>query len=499
MRALYVCVHVAEFPAQALMRLRHDLAHSAVAVLGGEAPLEQVCSANARAVGLGVCDAMSRTELESFPSLKLLKRSLAEERSAQAVVMEAVNLFTPRVEVQPTRGAGWAVVLDMTGSGRIFGNAEQMVGRIAQAMKDLNFSVRIAASSNFLAAACLAPSALRTPLVIADGEETQHLAGLPLSALGLTAAQGEVFELWGLRTLGELAALPEVDLIVRLGQHGKRLRLLARGEHPHHMRPEEAVFALEEFLNLDVSVELLESLLFVLSPMFDQLIRRAQHHAYALASVTVRLGLEQGQVHERTIKPALPVADRELLLKLFHLDLQAHPPVAGVVTVFVSAEPGERGKVQLGLWSPQLPEPTRLDVTLARIAALVGEEQVGCAVLPDTHSPGSFQMKRFVVPTSPGKSGFQINNSVALRRCRPPVVIAVRYESGQLVAFHLAGTLYMVDRAYGPWRRSGDWWSAKVWSTEEWDVQATAQGGGLLCVVSHDLLHGQWKMEAVYD
>ncbi len=55
--------------------------------------------------------------------------------------------------------------------------------------------------------------------------------------------------------------------------------------------------------------------------------------------------------------------------------------------------------MQLGLFSPQLPEPARLDVTLARIRAIVGEENVGRAVLRDTHRPDGFRMEPFIVPS----------------------------------------------------------------------------------------------------
>ena len=75
---------------------------------------------------------------------------------------------------------------------------------------------------------------------------------------------------------------------------------------------------------------------------------------------------------------------------MLHLDLEAHPPDAAILTVLLHAEPGNTSKVQLGLFSPQLPEAGRLDVALARIAALVGDGNVGQAVLDDTHAPESF-------------------------------------------------------------------------------------------------------------
>jgi protein ImuB len=222
--------------------------------------------------------------------------------------------------------------------------------------------------------------------------------------------------------------------------------------------------------------------------------------------VTVKLGLDGGGEHNRTVKPALPVMQRDVLLKLLHLDLQAHPPPVGVVSVFVHAEPGARSKVQIGLFAPQMPEPLRLDVTLARIAALVGEERVGRAKLRDTHRADSFTMERFRVPdavTNDGKKSPRTRHAVALRRCRPPWPLLVQEEGARLKAFSLHGKRYAVQEAYGPWRRSGEWWSSDVWSCEEWDVRATSKMNDseiiLLCVVTHDLLRRKWEVDALYD
>lgn len=495
----YVCVHVPEFPTQALLRLRPELKGRAVAVMKGDPPLEEVCSANRWALRLGVAYGMTKTELESFAGVCVLRRSVMEERSTRDVVIEAASSFTPRMEVQPARGSALDVVLDMTGTRRIFGEVREVVARIEQAFRTLQLGVRVAASANLHTALCLAPTAAK-PIVVPQGHESNSLAELPLTALPLTEGQAERLELWGLRTLGELANLPETDLVIRLGQQGKSLRLLARGEYLHLMVPEEALFTLAEYVAFDSSVEMLDSLLFVLGPMLDQLVARAQNRALALASVTLTLGLDGGGEHVRTLKPSLPVVQREVLLKLLHLDLQAHPPCAGVMSVSVRAEAGDRSKVQLGLFAPQTPEPMRLDMTLARIAALVGEERVGSARLLDSHAPDGFLMERFTVTDSRvAKATDEKKAAAALRRCRPPVCVSVGFDESRPAVFFFAGKRYSVQRAFGPWRRSGDWWSGSVWSFEEWDVCATAGGDTLLCVLAHDLLRQHWHMEALYD
>lgn len=495
---VYVCVHVPEFPAQARLRLRPAHASQAVAVLEGDPPLEQVCSVNNKALALGVARGMTRAELDCFPGLIQLPRSVAEEQTARTALLSLMGEFTPRAEVLPFADAAFAVVLDMTGTTRVFGSPRQGALAVTRAIRTLGLVARSAVSSNFHTAVCMAPFAEKVPRVVEPAGEGEALGVLPLAALPLTQKQREIFDLWGLRTLRELAALSEVDLIVRLGQEGKRLLQLARGVHPHLFVPQEAVFSLEEHLAFDAPVEILDSLLFVLAPMLEQIIGRARTHALALASVTVTLMLEGGGEHTRTLKPALPLTEREVLLKLMHLDLQAHPPATGVVAVHLQAEPGTRSKVQIGLFSPQLPEPMRLDVTLARIAALVGEERVGRARLLDTHQVEGFAMDRFSVPSSTPAPA-ETSSSVSLRRMRPPVRIHMRTNGVRPESFFLDGQSYTVAEAYGPWRCSGDWWSTEVWSREEWDVCATTGSRSLLCLLMKDLLNGCWRLEALYD
>jgi hypothetical protein len=81
------------------------------------------------------------------------------------------------------------------------------------------------------------------------------------------------------------------------------------------------------------------------------------------------------------IRPALPSIDRKFLLKLLQLEIAAHPPQAAVLSFTLTAEGGQSSKVQLGLFAPQTPEPSRLDVTIARLKAHCwrGSRRLACA------------------------------------------------------------------------------------------------------------------------
>jgi len=354
-------------------------------------------------------------------------------------------------------------------------------------------------SRNFHAAMCCVRGTSARVRLVAAGEEGAALSGLPLRVLDLSEAHAETFGLWGIRTLGALAALPETQLIARMGQEGKRLRLMARGEFPHHFVPYEAAFVLQERMELDTPVEVMESLMFVVGMMLEQVIVRASARVLALASVSLTLELEGGGAHVRRVRPALPTNDRGVWLKLLHLDLEAHAPEAAVVAVTLEAEPGSTSKVQLGLFSPQLPEPMRLDVTLARIRAVVGEECVGSPVLKDTHGADGFRMEDFKV----GAQGslFETRMSpTAMRQLRPPERVRVSLRERRPVGFCFRETRYVVEKAYGPWLAEGDWWSGVEWVVEQWDLIARDERGGVLCCcVVNDRKTDVWQMVTLYD
>jgi protein ImuB len=497
---VYACLYAREFPAQALLRLRPELREKPCVVMDGEPPVQQACSLTSKARGLGMVHGMTQVEAETFAGITILRRSEKEEAAATQVLLECAGGFSPRVEERCENGA-FLCVIDIAGTIGLFGPPETLAQSLLARVRALGITACVAVSSNFYAAIAVARAPLRLSVrVIPTGEESTALAALPLTVLDLTEKQAETFSLWGIRTLGMLAALPEKELISRIGQAGKRLRQLARGEMPHLFQPVEPVFALAERMELDSPIEVLDALMFVVNVLLEQMILRATARALSLASVSITLALEGGTAHTRTVRPALPANDRQLWIKLLHLDLEAHPPQAPILVVSLDAEPGTASQVQLGLFSPQLPEPSSLDVTLARIRAIVGDGNVGSAVLADTHQPDSFRMEPFSVSATEPSELQPASLFTAMRRIRPAEAIAVTLQDKRPRAFVFREKRYAVERAFGPWRASGEWWNRTTWRCEQWDLVARAENGAILCCcLVRDLLREQWQMAALYD
>lgn len=499
--ALFACVHAAEFPAQALLRLRPELHGEPVAVLEGRAPQEFVCAMNRHALRKGAAHGMTRLDAEAVSGLRLLARSAESEVTARAVLLECAARFSPRIE-EASQGTACAFVLDIAGTERLFGPPLQLAERMRMALAAAGFRASIAVSGNYHAARMKAFAA-RGICVLAEGDEDGALAKLPITLLDLEEEQLETFATWGIRTLGQMAALPEVELIARLGPHAQQWRERARGVGAHMFQPIEPEFSLKEFCDFETPVEQMDSLLFIGARMIDCLVARAADRALSLALLTARMNLEGGRVHRCVLRPAVPSVDRKFLLKLLQLEIASHPPPAAVVSLEIAAEAGQSSTVQLGLFAPQTPEPSRLDVTLARLKAMVGEDRVGTPLLDDTHRSGSFCMKGFALDGKGAASGLEclhMTPRMALRRVRPPAPVRVEMRAARPAAFRDGVHGFVVTAAYGPWRTSGCWWSAGEWDVEEWDVLAArSDGSAVLCLLVCDPSRNEWRLEAYFD
>jgi protein ImuB len=495
--SLYAAIHAAEFPAQAILRLRPDLQPQPVAILDGVAPQEKVCSLNLHARKLGAVIGMTRLEIEELNRICVLVRSLDMELAARSVLLESVSQFSPRIEeIWATNACGF--VLDISGSARLFGSPEVIAKSLRSAITSAGFRASVSISHNFHTARICAEF-IRGINVIPVEQEAPAIAATLIASLRLDQSHNETFALWGIRTLGELAELPEEELILRLGQQAKLWLKLSRGTAEHTFQPIEATFELKEHVEFETHVEQLDSLLFIGANMINKLVSRATNRALSLSTITVHMSLERQFVYERVIRPAIPSSDRKFLLKLLQLEIAAHPPQAAITSLTLTAEAGQQSKVQLGLFAPQTPEPSRLDVTLARLKALVGDDRVGSPVLRDSHRSGSFDIENFAIPNQPVVRD-DTAVRISLRRMRPPHPLRIQLHSHKPHIFRDGADRYEVQSAYGPWHSSGCWWSVDKWDLEEWDVKATNNLGVTIgCLIIHEHLNDQWLLEAFYD
>jgi protein ImuB len=193
--------------------------------------------------------------------------------------------------------------------------------------------------------------------------------------------------------------------------------------------------------------------------------------------------------------------------------LKAHPPGAPLLKIHLAAEPAPPRPAQSGLFVPPSPEPEKLELTLAKIAGIVGEERAGSLRLLDTHRPEGFRMQRFAAASNLNEK-LQIprlardDNSLepdlvaALRIFRPPHKVSVSMQDGRPTHIASANKKEMQGKVLwtaGPWRSSGDWWEQEGWARDEWDIAVQQPTGIVFYRLVRDGLSGRWLLEGSYD
>jgi protein ImuB len=345
--------------------------------------------------------------------------------------------------------------------------------------------------------AILAARQLPGVTILPPGREVEILGHLPVHALPGELELIETLERWGVYTLAEFAALPPLGVVERLGEAGDRLLRLSLGqlERPLHAAPPSAEFiACQEF---DRPVELLEPLLFLLSPLLRDLTAKLVHYGLATDCFTLRCSLDGKREHVRTLEFPVALRDPLAILKQTQLDLEAHPVGAAIHAIEVELRPAQPRAKQNGLFVPGTPEPERLQVLIARLSAVAGANHVGSPMTLNTHRPDAHQIKScsFEGASSLAKEITPGTFPLAFRYFRPPLAARVETtgsgEPRRITTRRVSGS---VVEAAGPWRTSGEWWATTRWQRDEWDV--VLQSGALYRIYVDDR---GWFVEGSYD
>jgi protein ImuB len=157
---------------------------------------------------------------------------------------------------------------------------------------------------------------------------------------------------------------------------------------------------------------------------------------------------------------------------------------------------------QTSLGDPSRPSPRLVTATLARLAALVGAQQIGVPVPLDSHRPDAVELAPYHVPDTfseafideHGGPGGRSARRSPCARFRPPLPASVTLVAGRPVELRSRRLAARIVISAGPWRVSGEWWTERPWLHDEWDVEL---GEGVICRLTQD--GSAWWLDGIYD
>jgi protein ImuB len=345
-------------------------------------------------------------------------------------------------------------------------------------------------------APCPLSSVVGPPSVVHVTDIAGFLAPLPLAAADPSPELAGVLHNWGLRTLGDLTALPRDEIVRRFGAPGLALWQRAAGGAPRPLHPVAPAPEFSAAMELEDAVASLEPLLFLLRRFLDRLTLELRGSQHVAAEIALTLQLEDDTSHTRSFRLPEPTADVEILFRTLHTHLESLTAAAAIVAVALRLTPARPLVRQQGLFETGLRDPHGFAETLARVSALVGADRVGTPQLEDTHRPDAVKLVTppAVVPP-PAEAPLHAPLGAALRRFRPPLPAQLS-TAGDGSTYLWSNVIQgEIASRSAPYPSNGDWWQQdRAWQRIESDI-ALAEGG-LYRLVQ---IGGEHFIEGEYD
>lgn len=392
----------------------------------------------------------------------LRRLALWAERYSPCVAIDAA---TPPLH----SGGREGLLIDMTGGAHLFGGEVSLMNDLASRLKAANIPARLAMADTAGGAWALArfapPGARR---IAPPGGTRAALAPLPVTALRLDEADVRLLSRLGLRTIGELVALPRSGLARRFrGEAGLTLvrrldqALGAEPEILEPVRPPPVWRVWRTVLEPLIDVAGVETVLNDLAPSLAELLERDGHGARRLALTGFRV---DGGTTTLSVALSAPSARSGHLAKVLkergleHLDLGF-----GVDALMLTAERAEPlNPVQSDIDRGRDEDADfALAALLDRLGARMGEASVFRLEGQGSWLPERSQVRRRAdhgLPRANETPSLPDRPLLLLDPPEPVQVPIAAIPDGPPARFTWRRVAHRVVRAEGPERISPEWW-----------------------------------------
>jgi protein ImuB len=365
--------------------------------------------------------------------------------------------------------------------------------------------------------------------VVAEGGSAAYLRELPVEVLEADGAQGReavsLLRRLGLRTLGDLAALPVDAVQDRFGGYGVQVWRQARGESPSRMAPRTPPPDLTAEVAFEPPLDSVEAVCFSVRTTAERLVADLASRQLVVTGVRIEAEHDGAVASARSWLHPRWFGARDLVDRV-HWQLQGssalrsrqesgrvRAPVERVRFLPEVVEPASAHTE--GLWGGSGEEQVERGV--ARVQAMVGFDAVTRPVLQGGRSPVDRQA---AVPWGERATGLrprdrpwpgQLPGPAPCRVFAEPLASEVRDEAGREVAVTERGAVTGVPSRFrldpvlgggwqpvlgwaGPWPVDESWWSGGAGRCSRFQVVG-ADGRAWLLVCGPD----GWRTEAGYD
>ncbi len=355
---------------------------------------------------------------------------------------------------------------------------------------------------------------VRDGSVVRGGEERAFVAPLPLRFLELNRETLARLEFFGIRTLGELAALPHGPFVRRFGPAAAHWHARACGRDDTPLVPRARRIAVERALAGEGSAEREDQLLFALRTLVARVAEDVAFLGKRCGALQLELECDDGEMHALETSLAQPTAQSATMFDLLRARLEGTVLRSPVTGLRLRAERLEEGGTELSLFAGRDPNPEIVAIALARLAAALGGEpalrarivtgnhyQARVAYEPFTAEKVARTTRAALTATAPPTP----ETGTFAYRTLPPREVKVRIARGRPAFIDLQAVL----ECAGPWRVDEAWWASALSALGRASVFGNSPGrithdaydvlladGALYRIVDE---RGRWYVTGTYD
>ncbi len=360
----------------------------------------------AKACGVSTGEAIWQARMKC-PNLLIVDPHYKEYIKYSRLAREIYSRYTDRVEPYGMD----EVWLDVTASRLLFGTGEEIANRIREQIKsELGLTVSVGVSFNKIFAKL--GSDLKKPdavtCITSDcfREQIWHLPATEMLGVGRSA--GKVLRMYGINTIGSLAAAPEDFLRLKFGVNGGRMKRFANGDDSSEVKEQDYSFPIKSVGNGTTFLQDLQDndevwqMILALSDRVCQRLREAGKRACGV-SLTVKcpdLSWKEWQIRLDT--PTYNASDvAERAFALFRKNYPWVKPIRALYIRAISLRDAEL-PCQLTLYSDgeSLVRKDIIDRTTDTIRARYGSRSIiAAAIMRLAKMPESYDDIELTLPT----------------------------------------------------------------------------------------------------
>ncbi|MGD0475356.1 MAG: DNA polymerase Y family protein [Candidatus Velthaea sp.] len=458
----------------------------------------RVIECSAAASALGVRPGMTLVQAQAAArDARVVIDDPRHDAGIWQAMLEALDAASPLID---DAGLGCAY-LEMHG---IEGGTAGWLAAVRGALSGFDLPLRLGLAANPFVARAAALVGDGTSLD--DGMAADFLAPLPLETLELDTATIERLAILGIRTLGELAALPHGPFVRRFGPEGAVWHDRARGIDPRPLRPRARAMRIDRTLYGEGSASSEDQVLFALRTLVGRVVDDLEVAGKRCGALVLGLECEDGDVHEITTRVAQPTAQPTTLFELLRARLEGVVLRSAVVGLRLAAGHLENGGVQIALFAAGDPDPDALGIAIARLDAALGEDHaLRARVVEGPRIESRYALEPFTLDTpantawSAGDASVSALPGTAAVQLRlidsTPVDVLLRAGMPRFIG---SPPQAIIDVA-GPWRVDESWWTPATGGgtplmRDEYDV--LLEDGALVRLVREG---ERWSVRGMYD